>query len=134
MAPVNQIVMFTIDPVMHLVRRRAQSAHVIQQTPGRSTRSLARMSSLSSVPDITIEAPVIIFLLLIWSVRWELITYDSVSLSITNAHNYSAWVPRWAIPQCRRRPSARDTDNIAATSRFIIVPSHASGQLRGSSR
>ena len=46
------------------------SVRVIQQTPGRSTRSLARMSSgLSSVPDILIEAPVIILLLLLWSVR-----------------------------------------------------------------
>jgi hypothetical protein len=92
------------------------------------------MSSLSSVPDITIEAPVIIFLLLIWSVRWELIAYVSVSLSITNVHNYSAWVPRWAMPHCRRRPSACDTDNFATTSRFIIVSSRASGQLHGSSR
>jgi hypothetical protein len=32
--------------------------------------------------DIFIEAPVIVFLLLIWSVRWELIIYVSVSLSI----------------------------------------------------
>jgi hypothetical protein len=29
MAPVNQIVMFTIDPVMHLVRRRAPSQRVL---------------------------------------------------------------------------------------------------------
>ena len=41
-------------------------------------------SSLSSVPDIFIEAPVIIVFLLFWSVRWEIIMYLSVSLSITN--------------------------------------------------
>jgi hypothetical protein len=34
------------------------------------------------LPDIFLEAPVIIFLLLIWSVCWELIMYVSVSLSI----------------------------------------------------
>jgi hypothetical protein len=34
------------------------------------------------MPDIFIEAPVIIFLLLIWSVHWKLIMYVSVSLSI----------------------------------------------------
>ena len=79
------------------------------------------MSSLSSVPDIFIEAPVIIFLLLFQSVRWELITYVSVSLSITNAASYSVYVPGWALPQCRRRPSAYCT-----SSGSIIVSSRAS--------
>jgi hypothetical protein len=89
------------------------------------------MSSLSSVPDIFIEAPVIIFLLLIRSVRWELIMYVSVSLSITNAASYSVCVPHWALPQCRRRSSAYVTINFGASSRSIIVSSRASGQLRG---
>ena len=59
------------------------------------------MSSLSSVPDIYIEAPVIIFLLLFRSVQREIITYVSVSLSITDAASYSVYVPRWGISQCR---------------------------------
>jgi hypothetical protein len=84
------------------------------------------MSSLSSVPDIFIEAPVIIFLLLFWSVRWEIITYVSVSLSVTNPASYSVWVTRWELPQCRRRSSVCVTDNFYVSSRFVIVSSRAS--------
>jgi len=44
------------------------------------------------VPDISIRAPVIVFYFI--SVRLlEIITYVSVSLSITNAASYSTCVP-----------------------------------------
>ena len=43
------------------------------------------MSSWSSIPDIFIEAPVIIILLLFQSVRWAIVTCVSVSFSITVA-------------------------------------------------
>jgi hypothetical protein len=37
----------------------SSSAHVADRTPVGSTRSLTRMTSSSSVPDITVQAPVI---------------------------------------------------------------------------
>jgi len=47
------------------------------------------MSSWSSIPDIFIEPPVIIFLLLFQSVCWAIVTCVSVSLSITIAGSNS---------------------------------------------
>ena len=83
-------------------------------------------SSLSSVPDIFIETPVIIFSLSFLFVRWEITAYVSVPLSNTNAASHSVCVPCWA-PQCRGRPSAYNTDNFGASSTFTIVSSRASG-------
>ena len=57
------------------------------------------MSSFSSVPDINVVAPVIVFLTLSRSALWSILTYSSVPFSIANAASHLTvrflW---WGLP------------------------------------
>jgi len=59
-----------------------QATFIAKPPLGLHSPYFACRPTLYSMPDLFIEAPVIMFLLLIWSVHWELIMYVSVSLSI----------------------------------------------------